>query len=166
MWSFMSTYKNCIRFGKSQNLSYHGFPVLITSAPFLFPPFPFQRSISRPLFHWEDTNSSVHHSQPKEKRMQWCLPFSAPKGTELGAGKAQVLQQLVNPRPPCLPWKAVMWLSKSKCQGCLPSLGKDMFILPCTLGSSLQDRLVSRACYDRTGNHGFTLKESRFRLYI
>lgn len=58
MWSFMSTYKNCIRFGESQNMSYHGFPVLITSVPFLFPPFPFQRSISRPLFGWEEANSS------------------------------------------------------------------------------------------------------------
>lgn len=79
MWSFMSTYKNCIRFGKSQNMSYHGFPGLITSAPFLFPPFPFQRSIFRSLFHWEEANSNVPSLIAQGERNALVYPFLEPK---------------------------------------------------------------------------------------
>lgn len=79
MWSFMSTYKNCIRFAKSQNMSYHGLPVLITSAPFVFPPFPFQRIISRPLFHWEEANSSVPSFTAQGEKDALVYPFLEPK---------------------------------------------------------------------------------------
>lgn len=58
MCFFMSIYKNSIKFGKSQNMSYHGFPVLITLAPFLVPPSHFQSSLSRPLLCWEEAYSS------------------------------------------------------------------------------------------------------------
>ena len=76
MCSFTSTYKNCIKFGKSQNMSYHGFPVLIiTSASFLFPPLPFQRSISRPLLCWEKANSSVPSLTAQGERDALVYPF-------------------------------------------------------------------------------------------
>lgn len=90
MCSFMSTYKKCIKFGKSQNMSYHGFPVLITSAPFLFPPFLFQRSICRPLCCWEEARFQrpIIHS-PRRKGCS-CVSLSGVRvGTERDAGGAQ-----------------------------------------------------------------------------
>jgi len=75
MCSFMSTYKNCIKFGKSQNMSYHRFPVHITLAPFLFPPFLFQRSISRPLLCWEEANSSILSHTARGERDALVYPY-------------------------------------------------------------------------------------------